>query len=170
MMRVLPQKLPADIWPIEAAVVDAAFDARRSAVRRWYRYAVWRGPTPSAAWQGRALAVDAKLDLANMRRAARLLLGQRDFASLTTVVPGERSTIRTVLAADWLAVGPLALFEICADAFLKHLVRGIVGSLLWVGSGRWTPDDVRTALDARDRRAGGPTAPPVGLTLARIDY
>jgi tRNA pseudouridine38-40 synthase len=170
LVRALPQWLPVDIWPIEAEDVDVAFDARRSALRRWYRYAVWRGPTPSAAWHGRALAVSESLDLSNMRAAARCLLGRRDFASLANDVPTERATLRTVLAADWLACGPLALFEICADAFLKHMVRGIVGSLLWVGSGRWTPDEFRTALDAHDRRAGGPNAPAMGLTLARIEY
>jgi tRNA pseudouridine38-40 synthase len=170
LFRTLPRYLPADIWPIEASDVDTAFDARRSAMRRWYRYAVWRGPTPSATWQGRALAVSEAFDLADMRRAARGLLGRRDFASVATDLPAERSTIRTVFGADWLARGPLVLFEICADAFLKHMVRGLVGSLLWVGSGHWTPDDFRTALDARDRRAGGPNAPAVGLTLARIEY
>jgi tRNA pseudouridine38-40 synthase len=170
LIRTLPRWLPGDIWPMEAADVDAAFDARRSVVRRWYRYAVWRGPTPTSTWQGRALAVGEAFDLASMRRAAHSLLGERDFASLATEVPSKRSTIRTVFAADWLTRGPLAVFEICADAFLKHMVRGIVGSLLWVGSGHWTPDDFRTALDARDRRAGGPNAPAVGLTLARIEY
>jgi len=170
LIPTLPRWLPSDIWPIEASDVAAAFDARRAAVRRWYRYAVWRGPTPSALWHGRALAFDDTLDLGNMRRAARGLLGRRDFASLATEVPTERSTVRTVFAADWLSLGPLAVFEICADAFLKHMVRGIVGSLLWVGSGHWTPDDFRSALDARDRRVGGPNAPAVGLTLARIEY
>jgi len=168
--RALPQFLPADIWPVEAADVDATFDARRSTLRRWYRYAVWRGPTPPAPWQGRALATSDTLDLAPMRRAARGLLGRHDFASLATEVPAERSTTRTVFAADWITSGPLALFEICADAFLTHMVRGIVGSLLWVGSGHWTLDAFRAALDARDRRAGGPNAPAVGLTLARIEY
>jgi len=170
LVRALPQWLPTDIWPIEASDVDAAFDARRSAARRWYRYAVWRGPTPPATWQGRALAVDSALDIAPMRRVVRSLLGRHDFASFASDLPAERSTTRTVFAADWLALGPLALFEICADAFVKHMVRGIVGSLLWVGSGHWTPDAFRAALAARDRRAGGPNAPPLGLTLARIEY
>jgi len=85
-------------------------------------------------------------------------------------VPAERSTVRTVFAADWLTNWSLATFEICADGFLTHMVRGIVGSLLWVGRGHWTPAQFTTALAAADRRAGGPNAPALGLTLSRIDY
>ena len=81
------------------------------------------------------------------------------------------STHRTVLAADWLEISPaLLVFEICADAFLKQMVRAIVGTLLWVGSGRWQPDDFRRALLAADRRAAGPNAPALGLTLQRVEY
>jgi tRNA pseudouridine38-40 synthase len=76
-----------------------------------------------------------------------------------------------VFAADWREVTrDLLVFEICADAFLKQMVRGIVGGLLWVGSGRWLPDDFAAALASGDRRAAGPNAPAVGLTLHRIDY
>jgi len=83
----------------------------------------------------------------------------------------QMSTTRTVFAADWLEVGHALLsFEICADAFLKQMVRAIVGSLLWVGGGRWTPTDFATALAATDRRAAGPNAPAVGLTLHHIEY
>jgi tRNA pseudouridine38-40 synthase len=64
----------------------------------------------------------------------------------------------------------LLVFEICADAFLRQMVRTIVGSLLWVGEGRWAPEQVAAALQATDRRAAGPTAPAHGLTLQRIDY
>jgi tRNA pseudouridine38-40 synthase len=86
--------------------------------------------------------------------------------------PGQpRSTERTVFAADWLEVSPaLLVFEICADAYLKQMVRTIVGSLLWVGRGRWTPDDFARALASQDRRAAGPNAPALGLTLYRIEY
>jgi tRNA pseudouridine38-40 synthase len=170
LLQALPQWLPADIWPISASDADSSFDARRAALRRWYRYAVWRAPSPPAAWQGRALVNAGPLDVQAMRHAARALLGQHDFASLATQIPAERSTVRTIFAADWLTSGLLARFEICADGFLTHMVRGIVGSLLWVGRGHWTPAHFATALAAADRRAGGPNAPAHGLTLSRIDY
>jgi tRNA pseudouridine38-40 synthase len=81
------------------------------------------------------------------------------------------STVRTVFVADWLEVSAaLLLFEICADAFLKQMVRTIVGSLMWVGSGHWTTEQFATAVSSADRRAAGPNAPAVGLTLHRIEY
>jgi len=170
LLRALPRSLPADVWPIAADDVPVRFDARRSASRRWYRYAIWRGATPPVAWQGRALAETEPLDVQAMRHAARSLLGRHDFASMATQAPIGRSTQRTIFAADWLTSGPLAAFEISADAFLKQMVRGIVGGLLWVGRGHWTPAQFTSALAAADRRAGGPNAPALGLTLARIEY
>jgi tRNA pseudouridine38-40 synthase len=170
LVRALPQWLPPDIWPIEATDVEATFDARRSALRRWYQYAVWQSEPPPSAWQGRALGVPEPLDLAAMRRAALSLLGRHDFAALVTDPPAGGSTERTVFAADWLGRGPLAVFEICADAFLKQMVRAIVGSLLWVGRGHWTIEHFRAALASTDRRAIGPNAPALGLTLSRIEY
>ncbi|MDQ3812214.1 MAG: tRNA pseudouridine(38-40) synthase TruA [Chloroflexota bacterium] len=170
LVRALVNSLPADIWPIDAEEVAAEFDARRSARRRWYRYVLWRGAAPSSLWRGRCLPVPDALDLSAMRRAAGALLGRHDFAALAAEPPSERSTVRTVYAADWLVRGQLASFEICADGFLTHMVRCIVGTLLWVGRGRWSAEQFRSALESLDRRAAGPNAPAIGLTLSRIEY
>ena len=75
-----------------------------------------------------------------------------------------------MFAADWLDLQPLVVFEICADAFLTHMVRSIVGGLLWVGRGHWTAEQFASALTTTDRRDAGPNAPPIGLTLTRIEY
>jgi tRNA pseudouridine38-40 synthase len=110
-----------------------------------------------------------------MRCASRLLLGRRNMAALLggwgRDARPRRSTVRTVFAADWLEVaeGPL-LFEVCADAFLRQMVRAMVGSLVWVGEGRWTPNQLAATLLAADRRAAGPAAPAIGLTLWKIEY
>jgi tRNA pseudouridine38-40 synthase len=172
LQRVMAQSLPDDVWVHNVSDAPTDFDARRSARRRWYRYALWRNAaSPPAAWQGRCLLEPHPLDLAAMRRASRALIGRHDFASLVTRPAVRASTDRTIFAADWLELSPsLALFEICADAYLKQMVRTIVGSLLWVGLGRWQPDQFTAALNAADRRAAGPNAPAVGLTLHRIDY
>jgi len=99
------------------------------------------------------------------------LLGQHDFGSFATRPPAGQTTTRTVFAADWLDVNAaLLVFEICADAFLKQMVRTIVGSLVWVGTGRWTAEQFASAVASADRRAAGPNAPAVGLSLHRIDY
>src|SRR5712691_1447731 len=132
LRRVVQQQLPDDIWVVGVDEVAPEFDARRSAVRRWYRYAIWRAGVPTAAWQGRCLEAPQALGAESMRAGARALLGRDDFASLVTRPSAERSTLRTVFAADWLEVSvSLLLFEICADAFLKQMVRAIVGSLMW---------------------------------------
>ena len=172
LRRVLARWLPDDVWVVDASDAPERFDARRSALRRWYRYAIWRATSaPPAAWQGRCLVVTDSLDVGAMRRASRTLLGRHDFASLVTRPSVRRSTERTVFAADWLEVSPaLLVFEICADAYLKQMVRTIVGSLLWVGRGRWTAEDFSEALASQDRRAAGPNAPAAGLTLYRIEY
>jgi tRNA pseudouridine38-40 synthase len=169
--RVVQQRLPEDIWLVDVGEAPAEFDARRWALRRWYRYAIWRSGVPPAAWHGRCLEETRSLHVDAMRAGTRGLLGRHDFASLVTRSTTERSAWRTIFAADWLEVSPsLLLFEICADAFLKHMVRTIVGSLLWVGAGHWTPEQFETAVSQADRRAAGPNAPAVGLSLYRIEY
>ena len=171
LLRVLPHWLPDDVWVVDVAEAPSAFDARRSALRRWYRYAIWRCPQVPASWQGRCLVETQRLDVGSMREASKALLGRHDFASLVTSPSLRASTERTVFAADWLEISTtLLVFEICADAYLKQMVRTIVGSLLWVGRGRWTPSDFEAALSKADRRAAGPNAPAVGLTLHRIEY
>jgi tRNA pseudouridine38-40 synthase len=170
--RVLARDLPEDIWVVDAADAPCDFDARRRALRRWYRYAMWRGTSAPSPIRGRTLTYPAPLDVAPMRLAASSLPGRHDLASLAAAGGGSRSTVRTIYAADWLETvdGQLLSFEICADAFLKHMVRTLVGSMLWVGDGTWTPDHLATALAACDRRAAGPTAPACGLTLMRVEY
>ena len=171
LRQVLATRLPEDVWVVDVEQAPPGFDARRSARRRWYRYAIWRHGTPSSAWQGRCLPLSGPLDVPAMRRGARALLGRRDFGSFVTRLSAPGSTVRTVLAADWLDVSAsLLLFEMCADAFLKQMVRAIVGSLLWVGVGRWSPAHFVEAVAAAERRAAGPNAPAIGLSLHRIDY
>lgn len=178
VVRLLPRYLPADdIWPIASEeCADVSFSARHSALRRWYRYLVWQGSTPPAEVRGRCEVIPDPLDVRAMRQASHQVLGRQDFASFAArpgrVVPSGYSTVRTIWVADWLQAtdAPLLTFEVCADAFLRHMVRNLVGSLLWVGQGRWSPDDFATALAAKDRTAAGPAAPARGLTLWKIDY
>jgi tRNA pseudouridine38-40 synthase len=171
LQRSLPRWLPDDLWLVDASEAPPAFDARRSARRRWYRYAVWRHDAPSTAWHGRCLVETQPLDVGAMRRGAEALLGRQDFAALVSEPPPDQTTQRTIFAADWLQVTrALLVFEVCADAFLKHMVRAIVGSLLWVGAGRWTAQQFTTALATADRAAIGPNAPAIGLSLHRVDY
>lgn len=171
LRRALAQWLPDDIWIVDADDAPADFDARHSASRRWYHYAIWRGDSVPTRWHGRALAVHDPLDLDAMRAAAGTLVGTRDMRALAARPLRTAATVRTIFAADLLEVDPnVVLFEICADAFLTHMVRAIVGGLLWVGTGRWTADQFTASLASGDRQQAGPNAPAHGLTLSRIDY
>ena len=171
LQRVVSTRLPHDVWVVDCSEARGDFDARRSATRRWYRYAIWRHGTPSSAWHGRSWSYTDALNPGAMREGAKHLLGSHDFASLVTSPSEPTSTVRTVFAADWLEnSAELLTFEICADAFLKQMVRAIIGSLLWVGSGHWQPEDFKSALEQKDRRAAGPNAPANGLTLHHIEY
>jgi tRNA pseudouridine38-40 synthase len=171
LQRVLERFIPDDLWIVDVADAPAGFDPRRSALRRWYRYALWRAGVPPTAWQGRCLVDDEPLDLVAMRRGATTLLGRHDFTSLATQPAPGQSMERTVFAADWRQISQsLLLFEICADAFLKQMVRTIVGTLIWVGSGRWTAERFADAIASSDRQAAGPNAPAIGLSLHRIEY
>jgi tRNA pseudouridine38-40 synthase len=169
---VLKRNLPDNIWVVDAQDAPPDFDARRSAKRRWYRYAIWRDQHVPAAWQSRCLVETQPLDVDAMREASRSLLGRHDLRALATQPPPRQSTVRTVFAADWQRIGstPLLYFEICADAFLKQMVRAIVGGLLLVGRGRSTPADFASGVASKDRRTAGPNAPAMGLTLTRIEY
>src|SRR4051812_24858803 len=117
LQRVLPHHLPEDIWVDDVSEAIPSFDARRSARRRWYRYALWRHAEPSVGWRGRVLVTRDRLDVGAMRDASRSLLGRHDFTSLVTRPSRHTTSTRTIFAADWLEFGPtLLLFEICADA------------------------------------------------------
>jgi tRNA pseudouridine38-40 synthase len=174
--RLLPRWLPDDIWPVQAQEVATDFDARRSAVRRWYRYALWRAGRVPLSWRGRCLEHADSLDVQAMRHAAWSLVGSLDLRSLVDGWGRDawqgRSTVRTIYAADWLGTNeqPLLELEICADGFMRHVVRTLVGGMLRVGRGLWSVDDLLRVIALGDRRAGGPTAPAHGLTLTRIEY
>ncbi|HWP28970.1 MAG TPA: tRNA pseudouridine(38-40) synthase TruA [Chloroflexota bacterium] len=172
VQRAVNARLPRDV--LVRAVTEAApgFDARRSALWRWYRYTLWRDRLPNIWWQRYCYHVWGPLDLAAMRRASRRLVGRHDFAALATHqsqnAPG--STVRTVLQARWVVEGAFWHFDVIADAFLRHMVRAMVGTLLQVGRGVLTPNDVTAVLRSGDRRQAGETVPAAGLTLMQIGY
>jgi tRNA pseudouridine38-40 synthase len=169
----LRSRLPEDVIALGAGDADPAFDARRCAVRRHYRYSIWTAEAPSLCWRRFSLHWTERLDEERMNAAAAELTGRHDFSSFigrAAQEPAERSAVRTVARAGWRRRGDLLHFECSADAFARHMVRNMVGTLLWVGRGRLAPADVSDILAARDRRAAGPTAPARGLTLMQVDY
>jgi len=161
---------PAPIAVLEAAPVSQDFHARFSATRRCYLYRIGERRAPPALERGRIWPLMRRLDVDAMRDAARVLVGRHDFTSFRAKECQADSPVKTL---DVLEISRAAdELHVTAEArsFLHHQVRNIVGTLVWVGQGRWTTADVEAALGARDRAAAGPTAPAMGLYLTRVDY
>lgn len=173
LLQAVNAHLPQDVQVHAVADMPATFDARRSALRRHYRYLIWHARAPGIRWRHWAWRQTYRLDLAAMQAAADTLVGTHDFGSFVghkSQDPAGRTTTRTVERAAWWRDGPLIGFEITANAFLRHMVRGVVGTLVEVGRGRIDPAQFGTIVQSADRRAAGPNAPPHGLSLIRVDY
>ena len=155
---------------VAAEPAAAEFDARRSAIARHYRYVAINRRAPLVFEKGRAWLVKAPLDAPAMHEAAQALVGRHDFSTFRDAQCQANSPLRTL---DYLRVerdGETIRFDVGARSFLHRQVRSMVGSLVEVGLGKWTPADLRAALEAADRRRCGPVAPPDGLYLMRLDY
>ncbi|HVH74482.1 MAG TPA: tRNA pseudouridine(38-40) synthase TruA [Stellaceae bacterium] len=161
---------PAAISVVAAAPAPAGFDARLSAILRVYRYRILNRRAPPAVERGRVWHVAPPLDLAAMREGARHLIGRHDFSSFRDSLCQAKSPVKTLDVLELSAAGEEIHIEARARSFLHHQVRNMAGTLKLVGLGRWRPEDMARALAARDRRAGGPTAPAEGLTLVEIRY
>jgi tRNA pseudouridine38-40 synthase len=166
----LNTSLPADLSARDAARVDASFSARNSALARNYRYLVLNRRHPSALWRRFAYHDYRSLDIERMRAAAAHLIGERDFATFCGVRPDRGGTVRTLHAIALEAEGDFVRFRYDGTGFLHRMVRIMTGTLLDVGAGGTSPDEMPAMLDARDRRAAGPTAPPQGLSLVNVRY
>ncbi|MFW2405353.1 MAG: tRNA pseudouridine(38-40) synthase TruA [Gammaproteobacteria bacterium] len=162
--------LPADINLLNVWPVDDAFHARFSAFRRAYRYVILNRPMRSALARDRAWWVRSSLDIERMAHAAGLLLGEHDFSSFRAAACQAHSAVRDLQRLTVEKTGDRISIECEANAFLHHMVRNIVGSLVRVGSGEADADWLADLLQRRDRRLAGMTAPACGLTLTRIDY
>lgn len=161
---------PHAISVLRAEPVSADFDARLSATGRHYLYRILNRRAPPALERGRVWQVAPPLDLAAMREGARQLVGHHDFSTFRDSLCQARSPVKTLDALDLAREGDEIRISARARSFLHHQVRNMVGTLKLVGVGRWQPDDVARALAARDRRAGGPTAPAEGLALVGVQY
>jgi tRNA pseudouridine38-40 synthase len=155
---------------VEAEPVDGAFDARRSAMARHYRYEAINRRAPLTFSRGRAWLMRSPLDVAGMNAAAQVLVGRHDFSTFRDMQCQANSPLRTL---DYFRVsgeGGRVLFDVGARSFLHRQVRSMVGSLVQVGLQRWSAEALGAALAAADRARCGPVAPPDGLYLERVDY
>ncbi|MBW6423318.1 tRNA pseudouridine(38-40) synthase TruA [Rhizobium sp. XQZ8] len=155
---------------IDVQSVDDAFDARFSAQRRHYLYRILNRPSPLALEAKRAWWVSRDLDHEVMHAAAQTLVGRHDFTTFRSIHCQATSPVRTLDRLDVTRTGELIEIRASAQSFLHNQIRSFAGTLKLAGQGKMTPDDVRAALDARDRAACGPVAPPEGLYFMKVDY
>lgn len=178
--------LPEDIRVVGCEEVAADFHPIRHAKQKHYDYLLDLGKISSALWRKRAWWVGPSLDVAAMEMAAKFLIGEHDFQSFRGALSETKTTVRRLksivmvrpkaesiqMSSGWIRFAHHDILSIrfSGDGFLKYMVRNIVGTLVEVGKGRWRPADVDKILNARDRNQAGPTAPPHGLYLVRIEY
>jgi tRNA pseudouridine38-40 synthase len=171
IQRALNSLLPSDIVIQKVEEVDEGFHARRSSKSKVYEYRVLNRHLRSVFHRGTAWHIPQKLNIREMKKATRSLIGERDFSSFQSVGSPKRTAVRKVTRAEWKrGRDDLLRFEIEADGFLKQMVRAIVGTLIEVGKGKIASEDFQRILDSRDRKKAGPTAPAHGLFLKEVKY
>jgi len=162
--------LPPAIAVLDSAPAPDGFDARRDALSRTYCYRLLHRRTRDAFERGRALWWRHGLDRDALHTCAAALPGPHDFTAFTPTDTEHVHFEREVLRAEWLERGDRLEFWIEADAFMRHMNRVLVGTMLEVASGRRGPDAFARLLDGADRGQAGPTAPPHGLYFAAVSY
>ncbi len=162
--------LPGRLRVQWAHVVDAEFHARFSALTRSYRYLLHVAPVAHPLWTGRAGWAFRPLDLAAMQQAAAALVGEHDFSAFRSSQCQARNPVRRLSRLEIRARGEFVEFILTANAFLHHMVRNLVGSLVQVGLGRKAPDWPARVLASRDRRQAAATYSASGLYLVAVDY
>ena len=186
LMQALNARLPQDVRVLSAEEAAEGFHARFSAQAKVYRYRISNTRVLSPFQRRFAWHISRTLDLPAMKDGARQLCGEHDFACFQAVATGNTqpkmrpaatagTSRRTITRAEWseepiAGGGRLLTFEIGGTGFLKYMVRTIIGTLVEVGDGRRAPESIRDLLVSGNRATAGPTAPPTGLYLVRVDY
>jgi len=161
---------PHPVAVLTAERVDETFDARFSATKRHYLYRIVNRRADLALDQFRAWRVPRPLDSAAMHEAAQRLVGRHDFTTFRAAECQAKSPLKTLDRLDVARDGDEVRVSASARSFLHHQVRSMVGSLVHVGEGKWSADDLASALAARDRASCGQVARPHGLYLVRVEY
>ncbi|MFN3260469.1 MAG: tRNA pseudouridine(38-40) synthase TruA [Pikeienuella sp.] len=171
LMEALNHHLrPAPVSVIAAEAAGAAFHARFDAVEREYLYRILNRRAPPALDRGRVWHLRQPLDAEAMHSAAQALVGRHDFTTFRAALCQAKSPVKTVDEVRVSRAGEEIHIVARARSFLHNQVRSFVGTLERVGAGAWAPRDVAAALEARDRAACGPVAPPQGLYLVAVRY
>ena len=161
--RGINSYLPKDIRVLWAKEIDESFHARFSATKRSYIYNILNSPTPSALWADRSLFIPIRLDIQSMKKASRYLIGEHDFSSFRGSGCQSKTPIRNIQAIKILRKDDFVTLEFTANAFLLHMVRIIVGTLIMVGKKEIHPKEVDKILKQKNRKIAGKTVNSSGL-------
>lgn len=170
IQRALNARLPGDIRVLDVADATPAFHARAHSVGKAYRYRIETTPVLSPFDRHYVWHAPWIRDVDVMQRAAAVCLGRHDFVSFQAGGSTVRETVRTIHRFDVSRAGSEIVIDIEGDGFLRHMVRALVGTLGEMSSGARPADSMPAILEARDRQAAGPTAPPQGLTLVSVAF
>ena len=171
MPLAINSRLPEDIRVLDVRRVSTCFHARFDAIGKEYRYLVWNHTALNPLLRHQAWHVPQPLDFAAIKNAVPHFVGRHDFRSLAANhTYAIENTIRTLHQVKFVRQGPLLTFTIRGDGFLYRMCRGIVGTLIQTGRGKFHESEIRTMLRAKDRRAGGMSAPACGLVLRKVFY
>ncbi len=162
--------LPDDIAVKGAAIIPSTFNVMKQAIRREYIYRMLNRRSRPALFNEYYYHVPARLDTTEMKRAARLLIGEHDFASFVTEWTRNESTVRHIYDAGVEREGEHVTFYVTANSFLTHQVRNIVGTLIRVGTGKIAVKEFKNILESKKLSLAGPTAPAHGLYLKKVIY
>lgn len=169
-VRGVNASLPAGLAVLWAREVQDAFHARYAAINRCYRYVLLNRAVRPATGHARVGWFHPPLDVERMREAARLLVGEHDFSAFRSSECQARSPVRDLRRLEIERRGEYVIFDLCANAFLQHMVRNLIGTLVYVGKGAHAPEWVARVLSSRDRALAAPTFDPAGLYLTRVEY
>lgn len=170
LQRALNSILPPDIVVLDLAPAPDNFDPRRAARARVYEYRVLNRKVASAFEYRYSCLVRDQLDLTAMNRAARVFVGDHDFAAFRSLGTEVRTTVRRVSSSAWTRDADVLLYRVEANSFLRHMVRAMVATMIDVGRGKLTPEQVAGILAGLDRQAVPANAPPGGLYLVEVRY
>lgn len=166
----LNQRLPEDIRIQKSEQVADDWHPRHCASRKTYEYRIYRGQFPMPIKRLYSLFTYHELDVSAMREAAQYLVGEHDFKSFCQTGAQVESTVRTLYSVELEEQGADLVIRVCGNGFLYNMVRILAGTLLEVGQGKRSPREMQEILEAKNREAAGPTAPPQGLTLIKYEY
>jgi tRNA pseudouridine38-40 synthase len=170
LAKAITDRLPEDIVVSEAVEVPGDFDVVTDVKSKLYRYTIFTGKVRPVLEIRNLWHLPVKLDIDAMNKAATYLVGQHDFKSFASAADMRESSVRTVFRCDIRRKDQKLYFDVEGDGFLYNMVRNMVGTLVEVGTGRWEPERVKQALEAKDRTRAGPIAPAQGLCLMWINY